>query len=334
MSRSVANHVFEHAANARTSHRTNTMNNSAKPADRTTFRSQFQLLAIGALIFSFQPIQAQDSSDAKPPTEAELRAKYQNCPEGYYSGPRPGKRWYTKDEYLWVVTPEFAAAYCMPPEFVDKELKGAEAIAYKLVQEGSENCGFGGNREACGRRTAHGFEIYYKSSLKIPSTSKTKYNYRAFYMLSSSKHLIGPNMLEKPVEQKEWESDRPGAQVKFSGWGLIGVKGSKPVWPIAAYREIQYVEELLPGYNYTSVEGSMGFFSNPRMENLGVNQFVLALDRPDEKRKDTERNLNSDYAHVIYLPQEFLNKIRIVDKQGEEAFRNLIRKAMPQTFAK
>ena len=30
---------------------------------------------------------------------------------GYYSGPRPGKNRYTKDEYLWVVTPEFAAGY-------------------------------------------------------------------------------------------------------------------------------------------------------------------------------------------------------------------------------
>ena len=49
-------------------------------------------------------------------SEAELRAKYQSCPLGYYSGPRPGKNRYTKDEYLWVVTPEFAAAYCMPSE--------------------------------------------------------------------------------------------------------------------------------------------------------------------------------------------------------------------------
>lgn len=179
--------------------------------------SRLQWLAISALLLAVLPARAQDTSETKPLKEVEVRAKYQNCPEGYYSGPRPGKRRYTKDEYLWVVTPEFAAAYCMPPEFIDKELQGAEAIAYKPVQEGAENCGFGGNREACGRRTAHGFEIYYKSSLKLPSASETKYNFRAFYMLPSSKHLIGPNKPQTPKEASAWVDERPGAQRKFTG---------------------------------------------------------------------------------------------------------------------
>lgn len=292
-------------------------------------------LMISSLLLALQCAHAQDTTDTKPLTDAELRAKYQNCPEGYYSGPRPGKRRYTKDDYLWIVTPEFAAAYCMPPEFIDKELKGAEAIAYKPVQEGAENCGFGGNREACGRRTAHGFEIYYKSSLKLPSASDTKYNYRAFYMLPSSKHLISMSNPQAAVRgREEWERERPGAQRKFIGWGLVGVKGDKPVWPIAAYREIQYIEELLPGYNYTSIEGSMGFFTNPRGEKLGADRFVLVLDLPNEKRKDEERDLRTDYAHVIYLPKTFVEKLRVVDRQGDKAFQELLRKAMPQTFSK
>lgn len=79
--------------------------------------------------------------------QAEIQAGYESFPVGYYGGPRPGKSRYTKDDYLWMVTPEFGAAYCMPTEFVDATLKGAEAVAYKLVYEGLENCGFGGNRE-------------------------------------------------------------------------------------------------------------------------------------------------------------------------------------------
>lgn len=292
-------------------------------------------LLLSPLLLAASLVHAQETADnSKPLTEAELRAKYQNCPEGYYSGPRPGKRRYTKDDYLWVVTPEFAAAYCMPPEFIDKELKGAEAIAYKPVQEGAENCGFGGNREVCGRRTAHGFEIYYKSSLKLPSASDTKYNYRAFYMLPSSKHLVGPNEPQTPKEASAWVDERPGAQRKFTGWGLVGAKGDKPVWPIAAYREIQYIEELLPGYNYTSIEGSMGFFTNPRMEKLGADQFVLRLNKPGEQRDDELLDLRTDYAHVIYLPKAFVEKVRVVDKQGNQAFQELLRKAMPQTFGR
>ena len=219
----------------------------------------------------------------------------------------------------------------MPPEFIDKTLKGAEAVAYKPVQEGSENCGFGGNKEACGRRTAHGFEIYYKSSLKLPSSSNTKYSYGAIYMMPTSKHLLSSHALGKatPAEAAEWQKDRPGAQTKFRGWGLVGVKGSKPVWPIAAFREIQYIEDLLPGYNYLSLEGSMGFFNNPRGEKMGSTGFVLVLDLPGEKRKDEERDLRTDYAHVVYLPEPFIAKIRLVDKQGDEAFKALLKKALP-----
>ncbi len=282
-------------------------------------------------IFGLSSLTAMaDNEQSRPLNEAEIKAKYQNCPDGYYSGPRPGKARYTKDEYLWVVTPEFAAAYCMPPEFIDKTLRGAEAIAYKPVQEGSENCGFGGNKEACSRRTAHGFEIYYKSSLKLPSVSDTKYSYGAFYMIESSKHLLSRNRIPTPSEAEKYEAERPGRQTKFRGWGLVGVKGNKPVWPIAAYREIQYIEALLPGYNYLSMEGSMGFFSNPRGEKQGANQFVLVLDKPGETRKDEERDLRTDYGHVIYLPEAFVDKIRQVDKQGYAQFQNLLRQALPQ----
>lgn len=285
--------------------------------------------------FATLTAQAQSTEPAKPVTQAEVQAAYQSCPVGYYSGPRPGKTRYTKDDYLWVVTPEFAAAYCMPPEFVDANLKGAEAIAYKPVQEGAEHCGFGGNKEACGRRTAHGFEIYYKSSPQLPSVGNTKYNYRAFYMIPSSKHLISQHKPRVAAAHDAWDAERPGAQARFSAqgaWGLVGVKGPKPVWPITAFREIQYIEELLPGYNYLSLEGSMGFFSNPRGEKMGATSFVLVLDKPGETRKDEERDLRKDYGHVIYLPEPFVNRIRQVDKQGAAAFRTLLQQALPQVY--
>jgi len=280
------------------------------------------------------PAQSQTKDSTGPAVgaaSADPEAQYKSCPEGYYSGPRPGRTRYTKDEYIWAVTPEFAAAYCMPPEFVDKSLKGAEAVAYKPVYAGSESCGFGGRQEVCNRRVAHGFEIYYKSSLKIESISTTKYNYRAFYMLPSSKYLVGPHVVQTPSARQAWDAERPGSQAKFkvNGWGLIGVKGTKPVWPITALGEIQYIEEILPGYSYLSLEGSMGYFSNPRFEKLGVSQFVLRLRKStDGMKEDEDMDLRSDYAHVIYLPEPFVEKVRQVDKQGAKAFDALVQRAL------
>eukprot|EP01041_Mallomonas_annulata_P026777 gene26777-48206_t len=97
-------------------------------------------------------------------TQAQVKTQYENCPSGHYTGPRPGKARYTKDPWLWVVTPEFARKFCMPPEFVSSELQGAEAIAYKMVQNQDEEvCGWGDNPDVCRRASEHRFEIYYKN---------------------------------------------------------------------------------------------------------------------------------------------------------------------------
>ena len=270
------------------------------------------------------------TTTAPTATSADLEAQYKSCPEGYYSGPRPGRVRYTKDDYIWAVTPEFAAAYCLPPEYVDKTLKGAEAIAYKPVYEGYESCGFGGNKEACGRGTFHGFEIYMKSSTKLQSVSDTKFSFSAFHMNPYSKHLLSSNALanRNRLAVEQWFNDRPGALDRTKGWGLVGVKGPKPVWPIVALYEKQYIEDLLPGYNFISLFGSMGYFSNPRGEKRSPSNFVLVLDRKGDKRDDEEKDLTTDYAHVIYLPEPFLDKLRQVDKQGAKAFDALVQKAM------
>ena len=280
---------------------------------------------------------AQPASAAPPALTqqqmTDLEAQYKGCAQGYYTGPRPGRVRYTKDEYLWAVTPEFAAAYCMPPEFIDPQLKGAAAIAYKPVFEGYESCGFGGNKEACGRRMAHGIDIYFKSSQRIESLSDTKYNYRAFYMLPSSKHLLQQHLPHDIVTpRRAWEAQRPGAQARFhhSKWGIDGVKGFKTVWPIAAFGEVQYIEEVMPGYHYLSLEGSVGGFNNPRMQKLGVSQFVLGLEaQASFKKQDEDMDIRTDYAHVIELPGAMVNAIRQVDAQGAQAFDALVRPALP-----
>ena len=274
---------------------------------------------------------ASSAASAATPTRANLEAEYKSCPEGYYSGPRPGRVRYTKDDYLWVVTPEFAAAYCMPAEYVDKSLKGVEAIAYKPVYEGYESCGFGGNKEACSRGMSHGFEIYYKSSLKLPSISDTKYSHSAPSMLSRSSGLLTPRKTRTAKERDAWIADRPGIQDKFPSWGLVGVKGPKPMWPIVALYQVQYAEEILPGYNYISLEGATGSFTNPRMEKLGLTEFVIRMRKPnDGMRDDQELDLRTDYGYVIHLPSALLDKVRQVDKAGRAAFDQLLDKALPE----
>lgn len=289
------------------------------------------LCLIAALLLHL-PVHAADT----PLSRAQVKSKYESCSDGYYSGHRPGKVRYTKDDYLWVVTPEFASRYCMPPEFVDASLKGAEAVAFRLVQEPTENCGFGGNREVCSRRTALGFEIYYKSDLKLPAISDTKYSVAGIYMLPVSKHLLSNNLPYSQVRKETgsaWANERPGFQSKFKklSFGLVGVKGNRVPWPITALAEIMFIENLMPGYDFISLEGSVGFFTNPRMEKLGIRKFSIVLDKPDEIRKDEDRLYPVDYAHVIDIPEWFTDRIRAADKRKGDEWRSLIQRTLPAT---
>ena len=81
-------------------------------------------------------------SVASAQTLAEKEKQWESCEAAHYVGPREGRRNYTLDNYLWVVTPEFARRYCMPEHMVSAELQGAEAIAFRMVDGADmDRCG-------------------------------------------------------------------------------------------------------------------------------------------------------------------------------------------------
>jgi hypothetical protein len=54
---------------------------------------------------------------------------------------KAGKRGtYTKDIHVWVYTSKFAKRFGMPQEWVDDELKGAEALALKWLLKDTLIC--------------------------------------------------------------------------------------------------------------------------------------------------------------------------------------------------
>jgi hypothetical protein len=284
-------------------------------------------------------VEVSAATNVRQLSEEEIRKKYRNCSEGYYNGPLPGVVRYTKDDYLWVVSPEFAKRYCMPPEFIDTELKGALAIAYKPVQEGTEECGFGGQKEVCGRRMAHGFEIYFDNQIPIEGESDTKYNYRAFYMLPHSKHLLSENNPQTPAEYKDWLKERPGAQSRFkpSSWGIAEAKNGKIIWDFIACREVQYIDTISPQINYLSLECTMSMngFDNPRRPKEDGMQFVLTLNKLNDKGGDGDNGKSfKDFAHVIVLPSRLVRQVEQVDLKGAEAFQHLIKQALPEIQSK
>jgi len=273
------------------------------------------LILLGFSCLALDSAQAQlappSASPSKQLSDAEVKAKYQNCPNGYYSGPRPGKTHYTKDKWVWAVTPEFAKNFCMPPEFVSTELKGAEAVAYKLVEDqDEERCGWGGNAEVCGKRTEHRFEIYYRNGT-IPKEREVPYFHAAHLpsamLITESEKGFSAKL--KSVKVKP----RIGALGPFEAtqFGLQSVKDGKIAWPLGTLGQEIYYEDIFEGIDYLAVEGASGFSRLEGWIKSGARKIVISVRRPGnsgDQRKSHEMPLG-DLVLVIELPQSLADRV-------------------------
>lgn len=265
-----------------------------------------------------------------PLTDDQVKAKYQNCPGGWYSGPRPGKTRYAKDPWLWVVTPEFAARYCMPPEFVSQELKGAEAVAFRILNKtDEENCGFGGNPNACAGDVVLRFDVYIKSDVKLPRTHEGKYFQVATL---PSRKLISKTPSEQEARFRYFRR-HPELALKphFEGQqvGLHGVKDGVVVWPIVSLYQQTHFGSVFEGIDYYAFEGSTGFFENPGIKQNNVSRFFIDVAKLGDKRTSNRGAPLTDFAHVIELPKPFTDQVAKADRtrgrnvraQLQEAFK-------------
>ena len=294
-----------------------------------------KLFAIAISVFFAQAMANESTGTARNMSESEVQATYQNCPYGYYTGPRPGKARYTKDNFLWAVTPEFARKFCMSQEFVSSELKGAEAVAFRIVEDADEeHCGWGGREDVCARGKELRFEIYLDAGITLPKKND----------LNMSVLPRRPSALLIAKGPKEWDSinrrnaerDRdPKAQSRSRIWpafettqfDLNGVRDGKVVWPIVSLTEYVYNEGLFTGVNYLALQGSTGFFAYPRMEVQGVRRFFIVVRKLGDAKKSDDR-LVSEFAHVIELPEKFSDQVRVADKARGLNIEELGRRAL------
>ncbi|WP_434032790.1 hypothetical protein [Cupriavidus sp. a3] len=244
--------------------------------------------------------------------EAEIKAKYQHCPDGYYTGPRPGKGVYTKDHFLWVVTPEFAERYCIPQEFVSKDLKGAEAVAFTVSENrDEERCSYNGVEERCGFPKSLRFELYFKSGTPLPMAIDTSIamvpSLPSAYMIArSSKRLSEALRKDAPKPKREI----PVKAFELSQIGISGIKDGKIVWPITTLHEQTYFVRVFEGIDYLAVEGSTGMFTNPRREAQDVRKFVISFDKLGDRSRTNNGRQLSEFAYLVELPESFSDKIR------------------------
>lgn len=75
---------------------------------------------------------------------------------------------YIVDPYVWAYTREFADLFRMPEKWVDDNLKGALAVAFRMTTIGNFSCGYGGREDNCWPPLNCQMDVYYDNSIKLP----------------------------------------------------------------------------------------------------------------------------------------------------------------------
>lgn len=273
-------------------------------------------------------------AQAQPvPALAAQEKQWQSCEGGYYTGSRQGRRNYSNDKYLWVVTPEFAKRFCMPENMVSKELKGAEAIAFRMVDGAdSDRCGVDDDGKAnCSENSVARFEIYLPQSLNLPAAhpevrffeggrTTSSWHITPNTPLTQSKHVLYPKGQyqippgEMPRFRNPYSHPDPGHR-----FALIYAHEGKDRWPVAPLWEVGFRGDWIQGIDMLILEEQLGIrfaweLDHYKAEKLVPGtpdgQYVIVMKKPNDFRDVKEKNIASDYAHVINLPHEFAQHVR------------------------
>lgn len=131
-----------------------------------------------------------------------------------------------KDPYIWVYTDAFAKDFKMPAQWVDNELKGADAIAFS-TEEAPPLCGWNGKQNACRSSTNCLIDVYFHQK-RNPMTWDNSLRWTDLDIRSTSASVLSSL---QPVDRKEM--DHAGIKSPFTDpesgnellWWRIGIPG-------------------------------------------------------------------------------------------------------------
>ncbi|MBC3873680.1 hypothetical protein [Undibacterium flavidum] len=294
----------------------------------------FVILSLSSHAQSLQKISSSkavevDTKLSEVKERQKLEQSYRSCPSGYYNGPRLGRVRYTKDPWIWVVTPEFARRYCMPEAFIDPELKGAEAVAVKIREEQDEEiCGWGDRVEVCNKARSLRFEIYIKGEVRLP-----KENDLPFYTIDSlpSARLISSTQDEMDkVVKKYKQNPKPGVKRIFQRTqvGLYVLSKDRAMIQLSEIYNKSFFRDLFDGVDFMAFDSITRTTKDIKTEGGNVVNLLIAFRPVNDKIPYTQKRKLGDFEHVIYLPNSFTRKVAELDARAGDDIQELAKQAL------
>jgi len=236
-----------------------------------------------------------------------------------------GRAFY-KDNNAWIYTPAFAKTFGMRSEGVSTQLKGAEAVAFRIEDDGFLLCGLGGKIENCKEMPQCMMDVYInENKFPLPWASNKQSEWHPFFTsirwLAASKP---PSTMKIDSFYATEATLYPFIDPETHEKVYVGHDGHQPKDTLNAFSE-----SLVFGYMRNAVEGLT-------MVTLRYGCERKNLDRPYrtfsfqsyDSTKNNDIPLNK--FHEFRLPITFERKIDELVQSQDNKDRDIYRSILNQ----
>lgn len=214
------------------------------------------------------------------------------------------------DPYTWVYTKEFAQTFRMPDRWIDANLKGALAVAFRMTTIGNVTCGLGGREENCWPPVQCQLEVYYDNRAAT---------------LPWMRDDIVRDMLIRGISSQEFLHDLHNSKGLHRYRPKDGNGVPKILATEANLRVGKYTFGMAPvayfDREYESGVGLIGWIGvGVCPKTIGIGQ--LALFDVDTQEKINHMQIKTEDAkpmHVIELPESFMRRANVVYQRDNQS---------------
>ncbi len=232
---------------------------------------------------------------------------------------------YYKDNNIWVYTKEFADLFGMPAKYIE-DVQGIAAAAFRIEDSGYQQCGFGGQDNACSKVEQCLIDLYFdESKTPLPWASDIKSQWVPWY--SSMRWMRPPDPKDLPYGGN-LAVEPPAGILRTEGERSAIIAFADPVTKRQAIftsnrGDASAGPETVSGGSIALIGYFRNYYKSLSVVNL---QFgCLPLTRSDLNiRLDAKKNGAYDTPitkfNRIYIPAGFIQRIK--EKQKDQSERN------------
>lgn len=229
---------------------------------------------------------------------------------------------YTLDPYTWVYTRGFAELFRMPKKWIDENLKGALAVAFRMTTIGNVTCGLAGREDNCWPPLECQMDVYYDNRVKMPWMREEIV--RDFLMRGIASNEFLYDLNDSKGIRRYLRKDAKGIPKVLASGGVIKVGKFQNLSARVAYFDREYQ----PGIGMI---GWVGVGVCPRPIGIG-HMYFYDLETSEKISHMQVKLEDVKPMHVIEFPESFMRRANSAYERDNKPSNEVTERLLKQFF--